>query len=34
LTHISHLLDTHKGIKNKLPLSVEPAYDGLKIKMF
>jgi len=34
LTHISHLFDTHKGIKNKLPLSVEPAYDGLKIKMF
>ncbi|MDX1652479.1 MAG: MBL fold metallo-hydrolase [Brumimicrobium sp.] len=29
LTHISHLFDTHEGIIEKLPKSVEPAFDGL-----
>ena len=31
LTHISHLFGTHEQILEKLPLSVEPAYDGLVI---
>lgn len=31
LTHISHLFDTHEGIKRRLPLGVEPAYDGMQI---
>ncbi len=31
LTHISHLFDTHENIEEKLPKSVSPAYDGLKL---
>ncbi len=33
LTHISHLFGTHKQIIKKLPRSVLPAFDGLKIKI-
>ncbi|PKR81661.1 MBL fold metallo-hydrolase [Brumimicrobium salinarum] len=31
LTHISHFFGTHEGISKKLPNSVRPAYDGLRI---
>lgn len=31
LTHLSHLFGTHKEIIEKLPKSVQPAYDGLNI---
>jgi len=33
LTHISHLFGTHDQIKAKLPNSVSPAYDGLRIEV-
>jgi len=32
LTHLSHLMGTHKETENLLPKNVEIAYDGLKIE--
>lgn len=33
LTHMSHFIDTHKNLDDKLPEGIHPAYDGLRLSL-
>ena len=33
LTHISHLMGTHKSVSKELPPNIELAYDNLEIEI-